>query len=147
MKEQKEGFSVRGVLKVNVYKAGVLIDSWEDHNLIVNGAKIAAAHFFGGDGTDKEIAEIGFGTSGTAAAVTDTALTNPFTKDIDSIAYPADGQVKALWTLAESEDNGVAIMEFGLFAEDGTLLARKVRTTAINKESDISLDGSWTFVF
>jgi hypothetical protein len=38
-------------------------------------------------------------------------------------------------------------MEFGLLCADGTLFARRTRTKPINKESDISLSGSWTIIY
>jgi hypothetical protein len=45
------------------------------------------------------------------------------------------------------EANGKAIMEFGLICTDGTLFARKNRAKAIEKDSDISLEGKWRIIF
>jgi len=57
------------------------------------------------------------------------------------------GQIQTNWILNTDENNGTAIMEFGLLSADGTLLCRKVRTKPINKEADISIEGSWTWIF
>ena len=60
--------------------------------------------------------------------------------------YPATGQVRFNWSLSTAELNGVAITEFGLLCADGTLFSRKQRKP-IEKESDLSLTGSWTILF
>ena len=38
-------------------------------------------------------------------------------------------------------------MEFGLLTGGDLLYARKVRSVALNKESDISFSGTWTITF
>jgi len=100
-----------------------------------------------GDCTDREIAQIGFGTDATEPAASDTTLINPFKKAIDGTEFPSAGKVRFNWTLDTSESNGKAIREFGLFCENDTLFARRIRATAINKESDISLEGYWEINF
>jgi hypothetical protein len=40
----------------------------------------------------------------------------------------------------------MAIREFGLMTEDGTLFARRVRANPICKESNISIEGEWSFI-
>ncbi|HCE08616.1 MAG TPA: hypothetical protein DEQ40_08450, partial [Oxalobacteraceae bacterium] len=75
------------------------------------------------------------------------SITSPFTKALDSVTYPASNQVQFNFSLATTEDNGVAIMEFGLLNGLGALYARIVRSSALNKASDISLSGSWTISF
>jgi hypothetical protein len=79
--------------------------------------------------------------------VDDTALTSPYVKNLAGAAYPQEGQVSFSWNLTTSEANGKAIMEFGLLTADGKLFCRRTRTTPINKESDISLEGTWTIIF
>jgi hypothetical protein len=130
-----------------IRKNGVVTEEVHDHNLIVNGARIAAAHFFAGDTSGRPIQKIGFGTNGTDPTDTDTTLVSPYMKNVDGFEYPGMGQVQTNWHLSIAEDNGQAIMEFGLIGADGTLLARKVRVNPIHKASDISLEGRWTIVF
>jgi hypothetical protein len=48
------------------------------------------------------------------------------------------GRVTISWELLTSEDNGQAIMEFGLVCADNTLFSRRVRANPIYKEADIS---------
>ena len=138
---------IRGIFSMIVRKNGVLVEVYTDHTLIVNGARNHAAHLFAGDTSGMSVQKIAFGTSGAPPQDTDTAITNPFAKNVDGFAYPDMGQLRVDWSLSISEDNGQAIMEFGLLAADGTLLARKVRNNPIYKESDISIEGRWTIVF
>jgi len=143
----KEKSAMRGIFKMRVFKKGILVEEFEDHNLIVNAARVQMAHLIAGDVEERSIQSISFGTNGTAPAVSDTVITNPYTKDVEGFAYPAMGQCQVSWKLATSEANGMAIMEFGLLTADGELFCRRTRTTPINKESDISLEGTWTIIF
>lgn len=143
----REVFPMRGVFTMRVYRKGKLIEVYTDNNLLVNGAKDAATHLLAGDSEGKHISKIGFGTSGNIPTPDDTAISSPFVKNISAVGYPALGHAEFSWRLAESEANGKLIMEFGLFCEDGTLFARKVRKKAIPKESDIALEGEWIIIF
>jgi hypothetical protein len=140
-----------GILKYKVYRhqgeERELIDEFEDHNLIVNGARDQMARLIAGNFTNRSVTKISFGTSGTEPAVADTAITNAFTKDVTGYAYPAMGQVTISWNLLTSEDNGQAIMEFGLVCADNTLFSRRVRANPIYKASDISIEGQWIIIF
>jgi hypothetical protein len=136
----------QGRLTVQVFRRGHLVDQWSDENLIVSGARAALAQLIGGDGAGKTVAQIGFGTSGDGPSPDDAALTGAYVKNLSGRTYPAPGQVEFSWSLATSEANGKAIREFGLVCSDGSLLSRKVRG-AIEKESDISLSGTWTITF
>jgi hypothetical protein len=142
---------MRGILKYKVYRhqgeARELIEETEDHNLIVNGARNQMARLIAGDFEDRNITKISFGTSGKEPTVDDTTITNAFTKNVAGFTYPAMGQVTISWTLLTSEDNGQAIMEFGLVCEDDTLFSRRVRANPIYKASDISIEGQWTIIF
>jgi hypothetical protein len=140
-------FPMRGIFTMKVYEDGKLIEEYTDTNLIVNGARVHAAHLFAGDVSGMSIAQIAFGTNGTVPTDADASITNQFAKPVSGFEYPAMGQVQVNWELLVTEDNGQAIMEFGLLAADGTLLARKVRNAPIHKESDISIEGHWTIVF
>jgi hypothetical protein len=145
--KMNERFPLRGIFSMRVFKNGNLIEEYTDHNLIVNGARIYAAHLFGGDTSGRSVGKIAFGTNGTLPTDTDNSITNPYIKAVDGYQYPDMGQLQTNWSLSIAEDNGQAIMEFGLLAADGTLLARKVRNNPIHKESDISIEGHWTIVF
>jgi hypothetical protein len=147
-----DGFDFRssrpkGIFGLKVLRSGIVIEEYRDHNLIVNGAFFQMARLVGADVTGRSVTKIGFGTGGADPAVTDTALTNQYLRAVSGYGYPEDGQVQINWVLPTSEGNGMKILEFGLFTQDGTLFARKAREEAIPKESDISLEGSWTIIF
>jgi len=142
---------LKGVLNCRVYRHSNgekrLIEVIEENNLIVNLAREQMAHLIAGDTANRSIQQIGFGLSGTEPTVDDISLTTPFVKDVDGFEYPAVGQTQINWSLGLSEGNGKAIKEFGLFTKNGKLFARRVRVSPINKESDISLEGTWTIIF
>ena len=151
MVKLKDMVSLRGVFKMNVYKGEgsekKLIETFEDNNLIVNLARTTMARLIAGDVANRSMKSISFGTNGNVPTVEDTEITNPYTKNLGGITYPAMGQVCFAWSLTPSEANGLAIMEFGLLTTDGNLFCRRTRTTPINKQSDISLEGIWTIIF
>lgn len=135
-----------GILKVNIFKDGKIIESFQEKNLIVNGGRAAIANLIGGDTAGKSIVSIGFGTDGTLPVLTNTDLTDKFSKPVGFVSYPANETVQFDFTLEVGENNGVTIREFGLFCADGTLFSRKVRA-AIDKTSAIRLEGFWTIQF
>lgn len=137
----------RGHFLLKVYRRGLLADVVDKPNLIVDGSKLIHAKLLGGSVVNNSVTTIGFGTNGTAPAGGNTTLTAPFTKLLDSVTYPASNQVTFNFSLASGEDNGQAIMEFGLLTGSGALYARVVRASAINKAADISFAGSWTISF
>lgn len=138
---------LRGHFHLDIRRAdGTLIDSIDEENLIVNGAKDQLARLVGGDGTNRKITQIGFGTGTTEASPNNTSLTGAFWKPVTSVSYPATGQVAFAWSLSTAEGNGLAITEFGLRCADGTLFARKVRAP-IHKSDDLALTGTWTIIF
>jgi hypothetical protein len=151
MVELKDTVSLRGIFTMKVYKGEggnrKLIETFEDRNLIVNLARVSMAHLIAGDVAQRSMLSIAFGTNGNAPTVDDTDITNPYIKNLGSVVYPKIGQVRFAWNLTTSEANGKAIMEFGLLTADGNLFCRRTRTTPINKESDISLEGTWTIIF
>jgi hypothetical protein len=85
---------MRGDFHLWIYQRGILIEEYEDHNLIVNGARAAMAHLVANDGGGKPINRISFGTNGSAPSPTDTAIASPYTKTVTSFTYPATGQVQ-----------------------------------------------------
>lgn len=136
-----------GLFVLNVYRRGELIDRFEEKNLIVDNYKQTHAHLLGGDVANRSVSQFGVGTSGVAPAGGNTTLTGGYTKNLDSVIYPASNQVQFDFSLGSTEANGMAILEFGLFTTAGTLYARKVRATALNKDTDISFTGTWTISF
>lgn len=141
-----EDATIHGDFHLVIKKNGVVIEEYADHNMIMNVAKDAMAHLIGGAGSGKTITRIGFGTSGGGPSPSDLALTDSFSKNMGSVSYPAVGQASFNWSLGTTEANGKTIREFGLICGDSTLFARKTRG-AIDKQDDISLDGSWTIIF
>jgi hypothetical protein len=140
---------LEGILRYTVYKNGVPVEDVEEHNLIVTAGRTQMARLLAGDLTGKQVTKISFGTNGAAPALADTQITNAFTKNLLGLSYPAAGQVRFNWSLAITEANGKAILEFGLICQDLTLFSRRTRESGkpINKESDISLEGDWTIIF
>lgn len=142
-----------GYLVLDAYRGGELVERielvehFEGENLIVDGSKQTHARLLGGDVTNRSVTQIGFGTNGTAPVGGNTALTSAYMKAIDAVSYPATNQVQFAFSLGSGEANGKAIMEFGLFTAAGVLYARKVRTAALNKDSDLSFTGTWTITF
>lgn len=145
MKFQDE-IQIKGEFEVKIIKNGNIIEVFTDKNLIVNLAKETLAKLIGGDGTGKSITKISFGTSGISPTPDDISIISAYTKNIDSHTYPALNKVTFNWTLGTNEANGKAIKEFGLICSDNTLFSRKTRGT-IEKENDISLEGTWTIIF
>jgi hypothetical protein len=117
---------------LRVYRKGRLIEVVDEPNLIVTGASQNIAQLVGGQFTGNNVTQIGFGTNGTAPVVGNTGLTAPYYKALDSITFPASGEASFNFSLSSTQDNGVAIFEFGLFTAAGGLFARKVRSAALN---------------
>jgi len=138
--------AMRGEFVLRVYRKGELVEECIDHNMIMNVAKDAMARLIGGSGTGKTITKIGFGTNATSPTPDDTALSGSYVKNVTVVTYPDTGRVSFGWSLGTSEANGKAIAELGLICSDNTLFARKTRGV-INKDADLSLEGTWTIIF
>lgn len=90
--------------------------------------------------------KFGVGTGLRAANVADVALESPITlastggitAAIDSIDFLSAFVVRVSYTLALGDANGYVITEMGLYSGNNTLMARKIRSVAINKTSDFS---------
>ena len=144
-----EQAQMKGILEYRIYRNGKLEEETKEENLIVTVGRTQMAKLLAGDFTKRNVSQISFGTNGTAPALENTVITGAYKKAISSINFPAAGQVRFNWNLATTEANGKAILEFGLICADDTLFSRRVRESGkpINKESDISLEGSWTIIF
>ena len=141
-----DNFSLKGILTIRVHKNGILIAEHVENNLIVNGARDQVVRLIAGNTVGRNIAQIAFGTNGTTPEVTDSVITQQYARPINGFSYPAMGQVQFDWELPVTENNGMAIMEFGLLTDDGMLFARRTRRYPIHKESDISIEGHWTIL-
>ncbi len=136
-----------GIFTLDVFRKGELIEHYQDHNLVVDLAKQQLARLIGGDVTNRSITKIGFGTNGTPPAGGNTGLTGAYAKLIGSVSYPATNSVEFAFTLGTSEANGLSIIEFGLLTAGDVLFARKTRSGAIIKDSDLTLTGTWRINF
>jgi hypothetical protein len=143
----KDVSMMKGKLEVKIFKAGKLIEEWKEENLIVNLARTQMSHLIGGDGEDREISQIAFGTNGTTPVVADQTITNAYVKDISEVSFPDETSVQFDWELDTDENNGQAIMEFGLMCANDALFSRRVRTNPIHKADDISIEGHWIISF
>jgi hypothetical protein len=143
----KERQTCRGAVRFQVYENGERVRDYENHNLIVNGANAAMAHLVAGDFGEYFISKIACGTSGGAADVTDTEIADAFSKTVGDVTFPEAGQVQFDWHLANDENNGTEINEFGLLTEDDTLFARIVLEAPINKTAQIAVDVQWVVIF
>lgn len=136
------GIKARGALRIEIYENGRLVESQEDNNLVVNLGRENVAKLLGGATAGKSITKFQAGTSDTPPQLTDTAITNPFTKALSSVSYPSANQVQFNFLIDAHEANGKAIAEFGLLNSDDVLFARKTRTV-INKVSPMVIVGAW----
>lgn len=136
-----------GHFRLELIRRGIVVDVDDHPNIIVDLAKQTQARLIGGDVTNRSITKIGVGTGSGAAATGNTSLTSAFVKTLASVTYPQTNQVQFAFTIASGEANGLAIMEFGLFTAGDVLFARRVRAGAINKDSELTLSGTWTITY
>jgi hypothetical protein len=143
----REYIGMRGVFNLRIYRHGKLVETYRDNNLIVDNAREVAARLISGAGAGRNITSIAFGASGSTPQPGDTAITEAYTKGVESVSYPAAGHAEFRWNLLTAEANGLDIFEFGLICGDGTLYARKVRDRAFPKNADFALEGEWIIIF
>ncbi|RVT91404.1 hypothetical protein EOD42_22375 [Rhodovarius crocodyli] len=137
----------RGHFRLEVRRRGVLVEVDDHPNIIVNGARTQQARLIGGDVVGRSITQIGFGEGSGAADASNSGLTNAFKKALSGVTYPAWNSVQFAFTLGTGEGNGLSIIEFGLICNNDTLFARRVRTGALVKASDLSFSGTWTITY
>jgi len=98
----------------------------------------------------------GLGTGQRPAKTTDVALQSPLplvsqggaqTAPVDSIDFLSPFVVRVGFTIALADANGSNITEMGLFSGNSSLIARRVRTAAINKSSDFAPTIQWRLRF
>lgn len=138
----------RGFLSVTIYRHGRVIEFARRPNLVVGAAATIQASLLGGAVSGKSVAQVGFGSSLSAAAAGNTSLSSDaYFRPIDAVTYPAPGQVAFAISLGQFEAVGLALAEYGLLTSDGTLFARQVRPEALLKDSSLSLSATWTITF
>lgn len=138
----------QGMLEIIIKRKGVVIEHDTDHNLVVNAARANMAQLVAGQGVSKAITRVGVGTNGAAPSPADTQLTGAFVKPISAFSYPTPTSVKFDFEILEAEANGLAIVEFGLLCDDGSLFARRTRSgKVIDKSDDLEIYGYWTILF
>ena len=143
---------VSGEFSMNVFKIidgkKHLIESFVDKNLVVDVGKWCLCRVIS-NLQDCYVNQIGFGEGTSAPDVGDTGLTATYwIRPITSATHSTPtNEVIFNWILPSSEANGIAISEYGLFANGDYLFSRKLGTQVINKEEDIILDGTWKIIF
>lgn len=141
--ENNDGVKLVGELKLRGFdEDGNTL--WEQvyKNLVVNGGKDNLAKLLGGSGA--VASKMGVGTSGTAAAVTDTALTaTTYSNNLTGHTFGTNA-VTFSYLFTTSEANGITIREMGLLTSGNVLLARKVLDNPIVKNNTFGIDGTWT---
>lgn len=136
-----------GRLVIDVFLRGELVERFDECNLVVDGYKQTHAHLVGGDVTGQSVTKFAVGTNGSAPVSGNSAITSSFSKSVDSVSYPASNQVQFSFSLGSGEANGKSILEFGLLTANDVLYARRVRSIALAKTSDMSFSGTWTITF
>lgn len=143
MQHTNDTIIVNGAVDIQVFENELLIDHIRETNLVVTLGKTNIAKLLGGDAAGTAITKIAVGEGGIATNVTDTTLTNSFSKAVDSASYPDVQSVMFHFDIDNSEANGLTIREFGLLNNNNILCARKVRDADIIKTNAIRLVGTW----
>ncbi|UAY56274.1 hypothetical protein [Arachidicoccus terrestris] len=138
-----DGICATGAVHIDIFNNCQLVASIQENNLVVTLGKTNIAKLLGGNSAGKAITKIGIGTNATVAAPGDSALTDMFSKSVDSVSFPEANSVQFNFDLNNDEGNGITIREFGLLNADNILCARKVRTGEIEKTDAIRIVGSW----
>ena len=144
--------TLRGEFHFDVLKNGHKIDSYTDHNLIVNAGRHRLAQMATGDNSTA-IEFIGVGSGGADEDAGDTALSEqclvPLTaKTVEGLDARFD------FTIGREQANDLAIREFGLFCADEVMFSHRVRRkqsdgtpAVIEKQDDITIQGYWIIHF
>lgn len=132
-------FTVRNLLTDKV------IQKFNSHNVIVNSGVINILNGLAGNNF-KTIAKFAVGTGNNAESITNTSLTDKFTKNVSNTTVEEDKKsVTFNFQLNSDEYNGKIINEMGLFlADNTTLFSRRTIAVPIEKNEAITLSGSWT---
>lgn len=138
----RENIKAKGEVLIQVKDArtGEVIENIGCNKIVNSGLNIVAK-LLGGAGLG--ITKIGVGEGTSTTTETNTALTNSFVKNIDSVVYPMFNKVQFNFSLSAQEANGLKISELGLLNSDNVLFSRKTRTEIIKTEN-VVITGVWT---
>ena len=143
----------RGEFHLEVRKAGQVIETYDDHNLVVYAGRQRLAELACGLSSNY-IAYIGIGTGTTDETDDDTALENQLLFPLKE-ATVTDRVARLDFLIGEDDANGMEITEFGLFCSDETMFSHRLRrkksdattVSAIEKADDIQITGHWLLHF
>lgn len=135
----------KGEFHIDVFKDGRCVDSYGDHNLVVESGRIRLAELAAGK-SSAYITQIGIGEGSTTEKDTDTALENQMLFPLND-ASVTDRDARFDFSIDNTQGNGLKIHEFGLFCADGTMFSHRVRKGVIEKENDITIKGYWILHF
>lgn len=140
-----DSLPVRGCLRLRIKRCRVVVEDWEDDNLVVDIPRIEIARGIAQGGAILPVTHIAIGTNGTAPAPGDTSISQAFIKPLLSVSRPSPTSVVCAFSILAADANGMVIREFGLLRSDGTLFARRTRGP-IEKSEDLEIEGEWTIV-
>ena len=144
MDQMKDRMGVVGTLRLQVRRRGVLLDVWEEENVVVDIPRAEIASRLAGAAVSVlPITHIAVGTSDSSPDQGDTAITDAFVKPLISVTNPLPTVVEAHFLIATDEAVGKAITEFGLLRSDNSLFARRTRGL-IEKDGELEIEGLWT---
>ena len=142
----------RGEFHLSVFRRGKEIDSYDDHNLVVDAGRHRLAQLAAGE-SQKAIEFIGVGSGGEDEAASDTALTDQLLLPL-SAKTVAGLDARFDFAIGQEQANGLSIREFGLFCSDETMFSHRVRrkntdgsAAVIEKQDDITIQGYWVIHF
>lgn len=147
-----EQIKLRGEVSIRGYnERNELVYKFDKQNMVVTTGKQVMAGLLAAPNADYVIDGIGFGSSAAAPALTDTALTAPYTIDgIGASSFPTPNSVRWEWVLDYASFNGNTIRELGLFSGLSAsldILFARIATDPIAKTSSLRLEGSWKITF
>ncbi len=140
-----DAITVRGNVRVELFRDGVLLDTREVHNLVVTAGKNHIADRLSSAPGGAAMGWMAIGTGATAPAAGDTALGTEIDRNATTSITDATNVVTYVGDWAAGDGTNAAITEAGIFnaAAAGTILARAV-FTAINKGASDTLKITWT---
>lgn len=138
---------MEGYLHLDVYRAGALIEQWEDKNLITDLARPRIRDMMSSETENKFITHIGVGEGMLPASPTDTGLVNQILVPVTAVTKPDSTTARFGFVIDLETANGMRIREFGLFCGDGTMFSKRVRERVIEKDADVSIFGYWDIHF
>lgn len=144
--------SCRGDIHLKVYRRGKLVETIDNHNLVVNTGRIRLAEFLTGQSVPG-VKYIGLGSGGDDEQETDTRLTDQILLELTKRSVRGR-DARFDFVIDENTANDMIIREFGLFTSDGVMFSHRVRRNSktgkamvIEKSDDISITGYWIIHF